>query len=284
MLLAAALLSLLPALSAQTVFMPMAVEDAKDLASAQGRLILVDFFANWCTPCVQMDLEVWSDPEVQAAQAAFVNIRVDASYSSTELRRWGFAGIPALLILDPSGRVYYRQAGFQKKGEVTKLLQTYAADMTEVYFYDRAIAAEDETFASYYKLGLALQGLARLAEPPFARTLVSGSDDAFGEAGELLGESAPAGLRTWLALLHSENLLLKGNARKAIKSVQAVGDELEPKADAFACYLLALAYHELGKDREAGECYARLEQLADGEQFLERYAEARRPARVASQR
>jgi thiol:disulfide interchange protein len=74
-------------------------------AQASGKPILVDFFADWCAACKELDLHTFSDPEVQRAVTdRFVPLKVDATDESDEVTRltskYGVPGLPTVLMLD----------------------------------------------------------------------------------------------------------------------------------------------------------------------------------------
>ena len=51
--------------------------EATQLARANGRPLVVDFMADWCLPCKEMDVQVFSHPDVVDELAAFTLLRVD---------------------------------------------------------------------------------------------------------------------------------------------------------------------------------------------------------------
>lgn len=70
-------------------------------AIAQGGPVIVDFYADWCLPCKELDEKTFSQPAVQAQLASFRRLKVDltqVSPESEELRKaYGVAGVPTVL-------------------------------------------------------------------------------------------------------------------------------------------------------------------------------------------
>jgi len=78
-------------------------------AQQQHRPAIVDVYADWCVPCVELDHVTFSDPEVIHALSEVVTLRVDATRDiSAEaqalLDRYDVAGVPTVLIFDRHGQ------------------------------------------------------------------------------------------------------------------------------------------------------------------------------------
>ncbi|SHF72650.1 thiol:disulfide interchange protein DsbD [Kaistia soli DSM 19436] len=90
----------------RTVVDPAEFDKALAAARAEGRPILIDFTAQWCTACVEMDRTVMQDPATRARLETLSTIRVDLSdYSAggqTLMRRFDVVGPPTLLFIDPA--------------------------------------------------------------------------------------------------------------------------------------------------------------------------------------
>jgi thiol:disulfide interchange protein DsbD len=73
-------------------------------ARATGKPILVDFFAEWCAACKELDAHTYSDPQVQQEVAdRFVPLKVDATDDTAEVSRleqkYGILGLPTVLMM-----------------------------------------------------------------------------------------------------------------------------------------------------------------------------------------
>lgn len=82
-------------------------------ARAEHKLVVVDFSASWCPPCIAMKHEVWPNPRVATTvNKSFVPVTVDVDHDDGLSDRYNVSGIPAVLVLDPSGRVVRRHDGY----------------------------------------------------------------------------------------------------------------------------------------------------------------------------
>jgi len=82
---------------------PLAEALAK--AKAEGKNVLVEYYAASCEFCTQMDDEVYSDEFVKDAldQVLFLRVHQDTPGGDAFEAHWGRAGTPSFVVLAPDG-------------------------------------------------------------------------------------------------------------------------------------------------------------------------------------
>jgi len=85
--------------------------DAQKLAAelGRGRTAMIDFSADWCAPCHELERFTFTDGRVRAMARAFLTYKADLTrYNSPEVealrRQYGIAGVPTVVFLGPDGR------------------------------------------------------------------------------------------------------------------------------------------------------------------------------------
>jgi len=93
------------------------------VARAAGRPVMLDFYADWCVSCKEMERYTFTDAGVQGALAAAVLIQADVTANDADdqalLRHFGILGPPTIVFFGTDGqeRRDYRVVGFQPAGE-----------------------------------------------------------------------------------------------------------------------------------------------------------------------
>jgi thiol:disulfide interchange protein DsbD len=73
-------------------------------AKEQKKLVLLDFYADWCISCKEMEVNTFANPEVSKELKQFVLLQADVTTNSPEnqalLKRFGLFGPPGILIFN----------------------------------------------------------------------------------------------------------------------------------------------------------------------------------------
>jgi thiol:disulfide interchange protein DsbD len=79
-------------------------------AKVQGKPVIVDFYADWCTPCREFeDVTFHQQDLVRLAEEKFVMVKVDVTkggnaYHEELLQKYEVKGVPTIVFLDADGQ------------------------------------------------------------------------------------------------------------------------------------------------------------------------------------
>ena len=99
-------------------------------AVQQNKPVLIDFYADWCLPCKELDKFTFSQPEVIELSRKFYMLKVDLTKAndpvSREIKnRFQIKGVPTLVFLSPQGTelIDLRVVGFLEKEDFLPIMQ-----------------------------------------------------------------------------------------------------------------------------------------------------------------
>jgi thiol:disulfide interchange protein DsbD len=98
-------------------------------AGDEGKPILLDFYADWCIPCKELDKFTFSDPKVIELSKNFINLKVDLTQANSSLSKelknvYKILGVPTLVFLNPDGQELkeLRVVGFMDKEDFLPIM------------------------------------------------------------------------------------------------------------------------------------------------------------------
>jgi thiol:disulfide interchange protein DsbD len=97
--------------------------------SGTQKAMIIDFYADWCIPCKELDAMTFSDPKVIEETKKFSAYKADMTKSlsdevSTLRNKYNIVGVPTVLIINSKGKEVQRITGFVNSNEFLKIIQS----------------------------------------------------------------------------------------------------------------------------------------------------------------
>lgn len=95
--------------------------EAKAVAAKEGKILFIDFWADWCTACEEMEKKLFVKDEFInfALENKIVPVRIDYSSPTDELDRlaqsYNIRGLPTVVLTKPDGELIHTMTGFYSK-------------------------------------------------------------------------------------------------------------------------------------------------------------------------
>ncbi len=102
------------------------IDAAFEAGRSQNKPVLLDFRANWCVACLELEKKTWPSPELKAALDKVVPVRLDMTKNTRAnrnlLKRFKVMGLPTVILLTPGGRELGRFTGYKSKAAALEWL------------------------------------------------------------------------------------------------------------------------------------------------------------------
>ena len=77
-------------------------------AKESGTPVIIDFYADWCIPCLELDRNTWTDEEVIHATHEIKKIKVDMTHfdspeSEALRKKFSISGVPTVIFIRADG-------------------------------------------------------------------------------------------------------------------------------------------------------------------------------------
>jgi thiol:disulfide interchange protein DsbD len=96
------------------------------ISKAGGKPTMIDFYADWCAQCKELDKYTYIDPKIIELSKKFNNIKVDLTKGDKEIEgKFKIQGLPVVAFMDKNGREIenLRVTGFLKPDEFIKIME-----------------------------------------------------------------------------------------------------------------------------------------------------------------
>jgi thiol:disulfide interchange protein DsbD len=100
-----------------------ALDTALAQAQQKGQTVMLDFYADWCVACKELETFTFSDPKVQKRLGNVVLLQADVTANTPAdkdlLKRFSLFGPPGMVFFDgaAANRVVHKVVGYQNAGD-----------------------------------------------------------------------------------------------------------------------------------------------------------------------
>jgi len=103
------------------------IESINQSVKSEGKPVIIDFYADWCAQCKELDKYTYTDPEIVEMTKSFNNIKIDLTKENEAITS-GFEikGLPVVVFMGPDGKEYkeLRVTGFLEPEEFKKRIES----------------------------------------------------------------------------------------------------------------------------------------------------------------
>ena len=100
-----------------------AYEEGILASSTKDMPAFIEFYADWCPPCIAMEENTYPDPRVVSELRDFVAIKVDTQKRIDIENRYGITYYPTVVLLDPKGKEITRYTGYLGPEDMVKFIR-----------------------------------------------------------------------------------------------------------------------------------------------------------------
>lgn len=229
------------------------LESARKLALSTNKLIILDFWADWCGPCKTMDRELWNTPEFAELMDRFVFVRIDIDANRPLAMQYSIKAIPRVVIITPNDDRLFDRQGFSNASTYLNTFQSFPTDygnMSQTLM--RIIGADEPAPKDWFAAGSALQSVGSAMDDQPTKIKFLGVSNTYFKRAEKAADTPAMEQKAELAQLLNDAYL--GKHKKVLKKI-AKGDfsEEEEALANLKHFVAAYCYQCQGQQQKAND-------------------------------
>lgn len=234
------------------------LEDAKKVAKATNKLILLDFTAKWCKPCKMMEMDFWYNPQYKSTLDKFIIVPIDIDNNRDLARFYNARMIPNVKLVDIDGNIIHENLGFDNPDSFNKQFEGFPESSEDLYeslsFKDKKNPTDEE----FLNLATSYQVLLQKSKNKARTNFFKLSNLFFNKC---LKNTINADYKESSELGKFFNLALTDSGDKVIKNLEI--SQISNKNRPYAHYILAKAYYQKKNKAEAEKNIIEVEKTND---------------------
>lgn len=106
------------------------LNQAKQIAKAQGKPMLIDFYTDWCGWCKRLDKDTYANNKVIEFAKKFICVKMNADEHPQIAKQYSVRGFPSTVFLKADGILIEVVPGYMPADEFLKLMEKVIANLS----------------------------------------------------------------------------------------------------------------------------------------------------------
>jgi thioredoxin-related protein len=155
-------------------------------AKSQKKVLMIDFFTDWCKWCVELDKKVYTDKDVaDFANAKQINWKVDAEKGEgiDLAKKYAVNGYPSIIFVDGNGDEVDRIVGYIPAKDFLKKIKEFSEGVNTYGSITKVLKKNPDDVKANYLMGERIilnEGDNKKAEPYFKKVLEKDKENKLG--------------------------------------------------------------------------------------------------------
>ncbi|MCU0457169.1 MAG: thioredoxin family protein [Bacteroidales bacterium] len=232
-------------------------------ANKSNKLIVMDFWATWCNPCLRMDEKLWNCEEMKKLSGNFICLRLNFDYDLKFVSKYGVRAIPRVIIITAGGEILYDNLGFMDAESYLTVFRAIPGDIGGLNKMSIFQAENKKDLQANYTLGEEFQRIGKnLANAELKSSFLNCSAKYLSKAQNL---STDPVLAEEIELHSILNDIYSGHGQKALKTIEKMNPvPVNEDIAELRHFVLAECYRSIGDQ----ENFQKHKQLIKKQEFL----------------